>query len=554
MSQQRITLFFRPTTSKKKKSSPWGKCLLLDLPFGIRRQIYHETGLLSGQMIDINYWATRKKQYITRLQESHDHRGDANLSSLPLSLFAVCHAVSEELNRLFYGGNYFTISYWAPRKLKALERLRDSTLAIINFLVVRINLASCRDLCCGALSRRCGNSQFPCTNPASHDIPLTYDSVSHQTIISLWKRICHRWARTIRPGQLSLYVMCDCENRQTVDLIVRPLLAVPMLQDCGLRLASEYNIELQGVAEDTALCLTGRSPPVSLPSIRFLDLPKELQLIILQQSSLVSNQEICCTQDRMRCPRSCPSNGKPINNRFIDGSLLKCFCCRGHSAFNFHCGDYCASLGFPSALFLVSRDFREAAMEVFYGRNEFVVKMVQPTLSYENPAPGDSTSTIIPGLKLFPKGSLAFITSLKLEFEPSELDMLHPSQVGWMDWMDTISLLLKEASPTILNLEIRLTENFYGSSWNLRVEPDSFYEQRVWDTYTAFIQPVASLRGLKNFFVHLNWGTSCGIPGKGVLDGRQTLEQKLERMVMGDGYEAWKCGKEVRMDMTGAEY
>jgi hypothetical protein len=193
-------------------------------------------------------------------------------------------------------------------------------------------------------------------------------------------------------------------------------------------------------------------------------------------------------------------------------------------------------------------------MEVFYGRNEFAVSMVHPMLSHDNLAPGDGTSSIVPGLKRFPKGSLPFLTSLKLEFEPSEHDMLQPSHPGWKNWVNTIDLLSKEANPAILNLEIRLTENFYVSVWNLRQELDSAYEKRMWDTYEAFIQPVTALRGLNNFFVHLNWGTSCGIPGVGVPDGRQVVEQKLERMIMGEAYESWKCGKEVRMDMTGSQY
>jgi hypothetical protein len=49
-------------------------------------------------------------------------------------------------------------------------------------------------------------------------------------------------------------------------------------------------------------------------------------------------------------------------------------------------------------------------------------------------------------------------------------------------------------------------------------------------------------------FVHLNWARYIGLPGMGVSDGRQELEQKLERMIMGQEYDAWKCGKAARMD------
>ena len=33
---------------------------------------------------------------------------------------------------------------------------------------------------------------------------------------------------------------------------------------------------------------------------------------------------------------------------------------------------------------------------------------------------------------------------------------------------------------------------------------DAGYKKRMWHTYYGLIQPMTALRGLKNFFVHLN--------------------------------------------------
>ena len=76
------------------------------------------------------------------------------------------------------------------------------------------------------------------------------------------------------------------------------------------------------------------------------------------------------------------------------------------------------------------------------------------------------------------------------------------------------------------------------------------YEDRMWETYHTLIQPMTSLRGLKSFFMHINWGSSCGMPGQKSWDGRDEIESKLEKMVMGQEYDSWKHGKEVRICLS----
>ncbi|KIM94231.1 hypothetical protein OIDMADRAFT_21449 [Oidiodendron maius Zn] len=132
--------------------------------------------------------------------------------------------------------------------------------------------------------------------------------------------------------------------------------------------------------------------------------------------------------------------------------------------------------------------------------------------------------------------------------------MLQTNQPGWKNWLSTVNLLSEKANLTVLNLEIRLAEKFYVSIWDMPLETDSGYKKRMLHTYQGLIQPVTALRGLKNFFVHLNWGSSCGVLGQGPSDGRGEIEQELERMVMGQEYNAWKCGKEVRTDLSMCEY
>lgn len=52
---------------------------------------------------------------------------------------------------------------------------------------------------------------------------------------------------------------------------------------------------------------------------------------------------------------------------------------------------------------------------------------------------------------------------------------------------------------------------------------------------------MSALRGLKKLFIYLNWDTSFELP-----DGRPEYEGILEKMVMGETYDAWKLGEVFR--------
>ena len=242
---------------------------------------------------------------------------------------------------------------------------------------------------------------------------------------------------------------------------------------------------------------------------------------------------------------ACPTNGTAFPNTHLETALPKCFCYSGHSAFNFHCDHY-KKLGFPSALFLVSRKFRDAATKVFYGTNSFVV-----TISRTLPkSSGGNISTMSGRMRFperFPKYAIRFIHRLIFEFNPSEIRMFGPGTAGWENWLDTMELLSKHSNLAILNLEIRLEENLYAQGEYIQVIPDTDSINWMLDAYQKLVQPVTALRGLNNFFVHTNWGTSCIGDGQ-ALDGGDEVERKLEEMVMGVGYDAWFRGKVWRMD------
>jgi hypothetical protein len=549
MSQQRITLFF-PYISRKKTSQD-SRCRFLELPASIRLQIYYEAGLVSGKTIHLNYWGSRKQESTS--QARNNTWWDAHLSALPLNLFAVCHSVHNELRKVLYGENRLVVSRKAPRGLRVLERLGTSTLREIRFLVIRVNVSSCESRCCGARGHRCGNNWHRCLSPSSHDLPLS--SNIDQLVIAQWQRLCTQLASSVQPGNLALYVTCDCADVTTAQMIAEKLRLLPALRDCGLRLAIQAAEDIKAVTKDTAMYLTHSSPPPPPLPFRFLNLPKEIQLHILAYTGLVPCAEIVCTQKQLHCWISCRSRGTIATSPGIDTALLKCFCSAAHSAFSLRC--CCVSLTSPFAMFLVSREVRDHAMEVFYGQNSFSVSMEQlvslcqdsTTLSsrLDTDSEGEITEqlsevSIVPGLAPFPPTSIGRLTSLRLLFEYSDLEHLQPNQAGWGNWLRTIDTLSREANLAALTLQIHMSEKFYPDFDDEKLTFSPIYESFMQQTYENLVRPMKVLRGrLKNLFIHLNWDTSSGFS-----DGRREHEQMLERIVMGQTYDAWKCGKTIR--------
>lgn len=428
--------------------------------------------------------------------------------------------------------------------MRALERFRDSTLRQIKFLAIRVNVDSCIETCCGHRQRRCGNGNVYGRDHHIHDVPLNAGVTSHHGTILQWQRICARLSNA-EPGKLALFITCDCADRYTADIIVTLLSTFPILQDCALRIAGDHDDEMQRLAEDTVYRLTGRSPPPSIPPFQFLRLPKEIQLNILNYTKLVTGCYVTCEESRMNYGGTCSVKGTAAPVPTAGSRLLACFCSKSHSAFNFRCKN-CKSVGFPLALFLVSRNFRDLATEVFYGKNVFAVSMVDHTSPCYSPsAMINRPMSIVPNLTRFPNGAIQFLTSLIFSFEVCGLDHLQSSRPEWKHWLDTIELLSKEANLAVLRLQVRLGEIWYRTVFEAQIVLEAGRGERMSETYHRLVQPMACLKGLQDFFVHINWSSSFRVPDQSATDWPRELEHRLESIVMDQEYDAWKRGKTV---------
>ena len=550
------------SASPSPSSSTFEDTHFFDLPVEIRRRIYCSAGVPSGQYIDMNHYGRDPRPY----ENERYHK--ASLRHVPLmfavELLTVCHTVHNEVLGILYGENYFEITNRLCDGLRPLEALSGAALGEIRFLLIRISMNSCIDSCCRPVDRRCGQAfRTDCERGGDrrhvHDALFKAGFPVDDKLILRWQRICDQLKRSIQPERLALYVICDCVDLRTAELIVEPLRSFPVFKDLGLRLARDYDQQMQGLARDTVLALTPRPDP--LPPFRFLDLPREIQVQILEYATLVDRVVVKCLSLTVAAGGGCESEGEigPRDKFQKPGRTMACFCSKGHSAFYSGCN--CETRAFPlSPLLLVSRDFSQLAIKLLYKQNRFEVEMS----SWIEGDGSDSSyphvdtymqRVFVPALHHFPHKSIQFLTWISLSFERCSRKyddwgaehssigfVLADEKRGWATWTKTINFLAEKVNLPGLTLELRFEEWYYlvyeEPEGAHQFQYDLDWEDLLIREYEKFIAPVATLKGLKRFFFHMTWLT-----GGWVRDTRSTIEQRLERLVMGDGYDAWKSGK-----------
>ena len=169
---------------------------------------------------------------------------------------------------------------------------------------------------------------------------------------------------------------------------------------------------------------------VYIPPFKFPHLPKQIQLKVLEFTALVNPCGLYCRGNQLECRGSCQVCGIVAKATKGERYLLKCFCARGHSAFNPRC--YCENRMFQSSLFLVNRDFRNLATEFYYGRNQFEVSMGNGDVNPEQ------FSCAIPSCRWFPPGSIGSFTSSIINFDWFDVMNMDQNPYEWKNWEDQL--------------------------------------------------------------------------------------------------------------------
>ncbi|MCJ1482669.1 hypothetical protein MMC06_002835 [Schaereria dolodes] len=338
------------------------------------------------------------------------------------------------------------------------------------------------------------------------DQPISKFTVEGQAIIREWGVLVRRLKTNIKAHQLNLSVICDTLDYQTAEDIVGPLLELPLLTDCAVRLGQASSHALQRLAENTVLRLTGRPTHHLENSFRFLDLPREIQWQILGHTDLVA-------------PR-------PIE--WVSGHGIVLPDCSFTSA-------QCTCWRLPTALFQVSKGIHECATRLFFSKNKFKL----PTLDWS--LDGGDHSCVLRFLAALPRHSLQHIRSLHCVFSSLEDHHLDPDSQAWANWHATAAFMSRHLSLPDLTLTIEDTTSRGGPSvFNLTTGIDDSAETRRAERklHQRIAEPLAQLQGLRDLFLHF----SVGGYGKFETPGEQE-ETVLEKRIMGEAYDSRAHGK-----------
>jgi len=140
-----------------------------------------------------------------------------------------------------------------------------------------------------------------------------YRGGSLETAQRDWTNAIERLARHVPPGQLTIEYECDTVDPETAQLVLEPLLKPPKLTDCAITLgpngrhaedphmSADVQRYLGRLVRETVKRTTStRTQPQHNLLFRFLDLPKELRILILELAGLICSQPIDWGLDSFR--------------------------------------------------------------------------------------------------------------------------------------------------------------------------------------------------------------------------------------------------------------
>ncbi|KAI1245461.1 hypothetical protein MGN70_012351 [Eutypa lata] len=415
MPQRKLDYYYlrrRASPPGQSSSSSCGASFL-DLPYQIRYRIYLLSGLVRFCPINLNQEGPRahaQRHLVRNPNEVSDDDMDTEYvcffesrrfmgkcyeddcvpgckcPPLPSALLYVSRAVSEEVLRILYSENVFTIGRSDLWGLKPLHNLSPVALSCLRSLTVRLNNCKCvygkslyypwkdeedpLELLCDFKEEELQPlGLFPC-NPMCrygvHDKALRKQARQHVAVVREWQVVVNKLAAHCQLDSLRLDLVCDAQDMETADDFVSRLSGLTNLRACSIRLSQNPSWEYSVLARQAVFRLLGQSPEEegvaarnSRPKTYYL--PAEILTHIPSYSDLVAPFDLEWRPDKGLVPFDCCKTCT---------ATLDCCTC------SFYCGAYssnCTCWRVPVPIFLVSRQVYGIAMRIFYERNRFIV-------------------------------------------------------------------------------------------------------------------------------------------------------------------------------------
>ncbi|CAG9996464.1 unnamed protein product [Clonostachys byssicola] len=533
--------------------SPPPRVTFLDLPQNVRDQIYHEGGYWGNRFIDLNVWSYKDKSY--------------KKPPFPAALlWAGSHLIHDEVETKLYAENILAVSMLGERGLQPLEMMSDTALRELRTLI--ISFLPCR--------YRSQDDFFKYhtgwfDGEREDNLPSFWKHVTHRlcfgfvhidtSILAQWKRICARLAANSRPHQLSLSLIASVGDVETAKSILEPLSGMPPLRDVAINLGDHLkdmkDFDSRSFIRNAAKGLLGES--IEKPPFRFMSLPLELQIQILQHTPLLAGENVhfrrskafrlgdskkTCSNYRLKA-----RDGKDRFSQPMASSTS--FCVRLYpDAFTQHCE--CDSFRLDK-YFKVSKEFSYIARHVFYSSNKLCF---HPAFLRDN----ELRHALPRFMRRVPLESLWSLRRLCVIFPACSPDYILPDQFDWHEWVESIQRLSDQADLSRLRLEVHFSgypspspdgalfdfslhgQYMYELMWpytSRLVRRDESMEKTMFNTYKRMLEPLKKLGcKLLSMQVYFPWA-----PVESVLKQRKEYEQALEQMIMGDKYDSAKWGK-----------
>ncbi|PMD38244.1 hypothetical protein L207DRAFT_567934 [Hyaloscypha variabilis F] len=448
-------------------------------------------------------------------------RGDCNCKSdnpsFPSPLLDVCRQISNEVAYLFYSGNHFHVCQTSDGGFSGLLSIKPTALSWLTSLSIDLSICECvSDAATDNFSGGCSRHWPACCIPGSQKFVQSAVLYRKYKEMIHWKALCLHLAVSITPHQLKLWIRCELDKIETAKEIISPLKALPVLRSCGIRFNSDpFATELQDLAREIALELTDRRSYALDCPFRYLDLPREIQLQVLQYTDLVTRNDIAwCSEPPYEGPQVFETSSLRWEcNAFTSEDLYYEFkCCGKCSDGRESCCCFliytassttCTCWRMPSSLFLVNRQMREDSTAIFFSQNHFLI------LPVEDIDP-DQSLEILQFFYKFAIRGRKYVQSVTWMLP--EFDYMHWNAGSLGDWVRALDICVKELSLQRVTFTIDLSFQARrrlecGLSYNgqHRPLPISQLEEREWNIGLVLAASMGKHKQWKNVYFHLSW-------------------------------------------------
>ena len=488
----------------------------LRLPPAIRCQIYLQSGVCTGQIIDLSlrarvlYGSAGTVRYL-RLERRDFY-----------TLLFLCRTIYAELSHIIYSENSIIVQHSSREDgFQNVRNLTTVSTSALRSLTVHLNGA----LCClyGCCGRSMDTYRIPCPNRGRKDSLVNAVPID-QKVLEDWLRTMEYITANVKPFSLELYLISDVLDHETALQIVHPIIKFAKFKRCVIRLCHDRDPALERLAEATAIrAIGGQQPPdFNPPHLSFLDLPREIRNQVLQYTDLITPMKevmwnpkdgysVCyciSTWDEEAegffGTTSAISHSFKFRNCWAT-SRLGCFCRRFHAVSSSSPMCHCWSP--PTSLFLVCHDILDAARMLFFSNNRFIITSSNgPTAIAETTPERLEASVFL--TDIVPFSSLHWLRSVELVFPPFEDDYLRATEPAYSDWLQTIDYIKNQLNTPIMDLHMHMAdpETYAGTVVEGRIyRPNLTKEQskKVIAMYVRLLNTFTPLFRFKGFTMHL---------------------------------------------------